>query len=113
MRRTTRSGKPLAAAALALLLLSARPLLAEGETDAGTPETAAEASAGTAAETAANNASIDMGTGTAVLVGAGAYTFMRGKWQAKKREQVSERGYVHFENHTRNGTETQEEKDIF
>lgn len=48
-----------------------------------------------------------------MLIGAGAYTFMRGKWQAHKREQESGRSDVYFENHTRNGTETPPEKDIF
>lgn len=55
------------------------------------------------------NAGVDPLTGTAVLVGAGAYTMLRGKWQEKKRE-TKDTAYIPFENHTKNGTLTEEEK---
>ena len=46
-------------------------------------------------------------TGTAVLVGAGAYTFVRKKWNEEKEKP---REFVHYENHTREGTLTPEER---
>lgn len=95
-----RTAKRLAGLALAALLLCLTlPALAEGA-DAGQTQDERPATG------------VGVGTGTAVLVGAGAYTFMRGKWQEKKREEETgeKKPYVYFENHTRNGTLTEEER---
>ncbi len=42
-----------------------------------------------------------------MLVGAGAYTFVRRKWNEEKEKP---REFVHYENHTREGTLTPEER---
>lgn len=47
-------------------------------------------------------------TGTAVLLTAGIYTAVRKQWNEKKNEKPKE--YVYFENHTKNGTLREEEK---
>ncbi len=47
------------------------------------------------------------GGGTAVLIGAGAYTFVRKKVSEEKEKP---REFVHYENHTREGTLTPEER---
>ncbi len=49
--------------------------------------------------------------GTAILLGAGAYTGMRIKWKEKKKQQQEKQEYVYFENHTRNGTLRREERE--
>ncbi len=45
--------------------------------------------------------------GTAVLIGAGAYTYVRKKWKEGRNTREE---YVYYENHTRNGTLREEEK---
>lgn len=58
------------------------------------------------AEDAGNDSPVtETAAGMAVLIGSGTFTYLRTRSKKKK-----ETGYVHFENHTQNGTLKDEEK---
>ncbi len=71
---------------------------------------AAEEETAAASPTSSDRSSTsDAVVGTAVLVGAGAFTYTRSKWK-ENREKQENQEYVYFENHTKNGTLKDEER---
>lgn len=85
---------------LLLGLLSSLPALAASEgTGADTPVGDPVSSAGSAEETeGGSDTALGVSTGTAVLMGAGVFTYVREK---RRENSKKEQEYVHFENHTR------------
>ena len=99
------------AAALAALTLAAClwTLPAAAEAPAGTPETAAETQS---KQPAAGLGGLTTTGGGAVLIGAGAYSYVRKQRQeARDRRRAEEKAPVYFENHTQTGTLRPEERD--
>ncbi len=93
-----------AAAALCLLLscpafAAPAPSIPEGPEQPAAAETEENGGLSTGAAAA----------GTAILVGAGAYTAVRKKWTEQK-EESKPKEYIRYENHTREGTLTPEEQ---
>lgn len=74
-------------------------------------ETLEDGRAKTASDDGSSGSSARTAAGTAILLGAGAYTGMRMKWKEKKKQQQEKQEYVYFENHTRNGTLRREERE--
>ena len=98
--------KALAALACAACLW-ALPAAAQAS---GPPAQTAE----TAAQDGAAGSAGGLGTaaGSALLIGAGAYSFVRRQWQEEREQQsAASEPYTYFENHTRNGTLRPEERD--
>lgn len=105
--RRCRKAAALAALALAACLW-ALPAAAETP-DAGTPETAAEMQS---KQPTAGLGGLTTTGGGAVLIGAGAYSYVRKQRQdARDRRRTEEKAPVYFENHTQTGTLRPEERD--
>ena len=104
-----RSNKAAALAALALLAcLWALPAVAEAPDAA--PETAAAQREGSPA----GLGGLTTTTGGAVLIGAGAYSYVRKqRWEERDRRRAEQKEPVYFENHTRTGTLRPGEQDDF